>query len=86
MAYVLLFNNIEEPFIVNQPHISNDVTTITLVKDNERYGWRIFNIGQPMDHYKEVLNLRDSVKKVVGISKDMVKWIAIKRLLRNITH
>ena len=86
MAYVLLFNNIEEPFIVNQPHSSNDVTTITLVKDNERYGWRILSIGQPMDHYKEVLNLRDSVKKVVGISKDMVKRIVIKRLLRNTTH
>lgn len=82
MAYVLLFNNIEEPFIVDQPHISNDVTTITLVKDNEKFGWRIYSIGQPMDHYKEVLNLRDSVKKVVGISKDMVKRKVIKRLLK----
>lgn len=82
MAYVLLFNNIEDPFIFNQPHVSNDVTTITLVKDNERYGWRIFSIGQPMDYYKEVLNLRDSVKKAAGISKDIVKQIAVKRLLK----
>ena len=44
MAYVRLIKNVKNPFIVSQPHFSNDITTITLVKDNERYGWRIYSM------------------------------------------
>lgn len=80
MAYVYLLNNIEDPFIINQPHMSNDVCTITLVKDNERYGWKIYSIGQTAGYYKETLNLKDSTKRAMSIIKDLLIQNVIRKL------
>ena len=33
MAYVLLFKNIDGKFIIDQPHLSTDISAITLVKE-----------------------------------------------------
>lgn len=80
MAYVRLIRNVKDPFIISQPHLSNDITTITLVKDNERYGWRIYSIGDPLEHYKDTLSLGESIRKVFIDSKDFVKRRIIKSL------
>ena len=81
MAYVRLIRNVKDPFIVSQPHLSNDITTITLVKDNERYGWRIYSIGDPLEHYKDTLGLGESIRKVFKDSKGFIKRGIIKRLI-----
>ena len=81
MAYVRLIRNVKDSFIVSQPHLSNDITTITLVKDNERYGWRIYSIGDPLVHYKDTLSFGESLKKIVRVSKDYIKGWVIKKLV-----
>ena len=70
MAYVLLFKNIDGEFIIDQRHLSTDISVITLVKENERYGWRIYCLGEKLDFYKETLSLFDSLKRFIKISRE----------------
>lgn len=53
MAYVNLYPNVKEAFILDQPHIVTGISTITLVKENNEYGWRIFAIGDKVKDYKK---------------------------------
>ena len=72
MAYVLVLKNVDGEFIIDQPHVSTDISVITLVKENERYGWRVYCLGQKLDHYKETLNLRDSIKRLIKELREML--------------
>ena len=81
MAYVKVFRNVNEPFIINQPHLAAGITTITLVKENERYGWRIFSIGDPVDVYKETLSLSESIGKLIRIANKEMKKQMIKSFI-----
>ena len=65
MAYVHLYPNVEEPFLLEQPHVIMDLTVITLVRENDTYGWRIFAIGGKMDNYKENISLREWVRRII---------------------
>lgn len=59
MAYVHLYPNVEEPFLLEQSHVIMDLTVITLVRENDTYGWKIFAIGGKIDNYKENISLRE---------------------------
>lgn len=65
MAYVSLFRNIEGAFIIEQPHIIQDLCIITLVYENEKYGWRIFQIGPRAETYKETISISESIKHIL---------------------
>lgn len=65
MAYVHLYPNVEEPFLLEQPHVIMDLTVITLVRENDTYGWRIFAIGGKIDNYKENISLREWFRRVL---------------------
>lgn len=65
MAYVSLFRNIEGAFIIEQPHIIQDLCIITLVFESEKYGWRIFKIGPRAETYKETLSILESIKRIL---------------------
>ena len=81
MAYVRILRDIEEPFIIDQQHLANGIFTITLVKENERYGWRIFSIGNPIDNYKETLSLGESIQKLITHANKRMKKQIIKSLM-----
>ena len=51
MAYYYLYPNVEKAFSLEQPHIISNLTIITLVYENDAYGWRIFAIGGKVDDY-----------------------------------
>ena len=60
---VLLWQ-IEDAFLVNQPHQVPDICTLSFVKENEKYGWRIFQIGEPVIKYKESGSIMDWIKYI----------------------
>ena len=64
MAYVHLYPNVEEPFLLEQPHVITDLTVITLVYENDTYGWRIFAIGGRVESYKENISLGEWFRRV----------------------
>lgn len=70
MAYVHLYPNVEEPFLLEQPHVISDLTVITLVYENDIYGWRIFAIGGKVDNYKENISIREWLRRVLGKNKE----------------
>lgn len=67
MAYVSMYRNVEGPFVIDQPHILQDGMIFTLVKENKKAEWRIFQIGARADTYKETLSLTDSIKRHLRI-------------------
>jgi hypothetical protein len=69
MAYVHLFRNVDEPFIIDQPHLIQDICVITLVHDNDELGWRIFQIGARAEYYKENLTMSQFLKRIIGRNK-----------------
>lgn len=74
MAYVHLYPNVKEAFIFDQPHVVTGLTVITLVKDNEKYGWRIFAVGEKIDEYKEEISPTEWVKRILK-----KRWIRKKK-------
>jgi hypothetical protein len=64
MAYVHIYRNVEDPFIINQPHIMQNICAMTLVHDNE-LGWRIYQIGEKADSYVEILTISQFLKRVL---------------------
>lgn len=69
MAYVHLFPNIDEPFLLDQPHVITELSVITLVHENPKYGWRIFAIGGKVDEYKEEISILEGFRRVFGKKK-----------------
>lgn len=65
MAYVHLFRNVEGAFIIKQPHLIQDICVITLVHDSNELGWRIFQIGERANYYKEELTIFEFVKRSI---------------------
>lgn len=63
MAYVNIFRNVEGAFVIDQPHVIQDICVITLVHENDKYGWRIFQIGERAEKYKETLSVAESIKR-----------------------
>ena len=57
MAYYYLYPNVEKAFSLDQSHIISILTIITLVYENDAYGWRIFAIGGKEDNYKENISI-----------------------------
>lgn len=51
MAYVKIFPNVEDFFIIETPHITNKVREICLVKDDSVSNWKVFSIGDHIDNY-----------------------------------
>ena len=66
MAYVHLFRNVEGAFIINQPHLIQDICVITLVHDSDELGWRIFQIGERAEYYKESLTIPQYLKRILS--------------------
>ena len=53
IAYLKIFQNVENAFAVEQPHQIPDIWILNFVKKNEKYGWRIYGIGDKIADYKE---------------------------------
>lgn len=53
IAYLKIFQNVENAFVVEQPHQIPDIWILNFVKENEKYGWRIYGIGEKIINYKE---------------------------------
>lgn len=53
IAYLKIFQNVENAFVVEQPHQIPDIWILNFVKKNEKYGWRIYGIGDKIADYKE---------------------------------
>lgn len=70
MAYVHLFPNVNEPFLLDQPHVITDLSVITLVHENKKYGWRIFAIGGKVENYKEEISISEWFRRVFGKKKN----------------
>lgn len=51
MAYVRIFPQVEDIFIIETPHIYNDLHEICLVKENPKSEWKIYSIGGHLDSY-----------------------------------
>ena len=51
MAYVRIHPNVEEAFVINSPHIINDIYEISLVKDHGMVEWKIYSLGGHLDSY-----------------------------------
>lgn len=66
IAYVNLFRNVEGAFIIDQPHVIQDICVITLVHENDNYGWRVFQIGGHLEQYKEILSNAESIKRLLS--------------------
>lgn len=64
MAYVHLLRNVEGAFIIEQPHLIQDVCVITLVHDSDKLGWRIFKIGERAEYYKKEFTVSECLKKI----------------------
>ena len=43
MAYVRIHPNVEDAFVINSPHIINDIYEISLVKDYGMVEWKIYS-------------------------------------------
>lgn len=48
-AYVRIFQQVEEVFVIDSPHILNNLYEICLVKENEKSEWKIFSLGGHVD-------------------------------------
>ena len=51
MAYVRIYPNVEDAFIINSPHITKDIYEISLVKDGGMAEWKIYSLGGHLDSY-----------------------------------
>lgn len=51
MAYVRIHPNVEDAFVINSPHIINDIYEISLVKDHGMVEWKIYSLGGHLDSY-----------------------------------
>ena len=63
IAYLKIFQNV---FVVEQPHQIPDIWILNFVKKNEKYGWRIYGIGDKIADYKEsgrILDWFEHIKK-----------------------
>lgn len=49
MAYVRIFQNVDEPFTINSPHIIDELYEITFVIENNE--WKIYSMGGHLDNY-----------------------------------
>lgn len=66
IAYLKIFQNVENAFVVEQPHQIPDIWILNFVKKNEKYGWRIYGIGDKIADYKEsgsILDWFEHIKK-----------------------
>ena len=59
IAYLKIFQNVENAFAVEQPHQIPDIWILNFVKKNEKYGWRIYGIGDKIADYKESGSILD---------------------------
>ena len=59
IAYLKIFQNVENAFVVEQPHQIPDIWILNFVKKNEKYGWRIYGIGDKIADYKESGSILD---------------------------
>lgn len=64
IAYLKICENVKNAFLVNQPHQVPDICILSFVKENEKYGWRIFQIGEPAIKYKESGSIMDWIKYI----------------------
>ena len=64
IAHLKICQNVENAFLVNQPHQVPHICTLSFVKENEKYGWRIFQIGEPVIKYKESGGIMDWIKYI----------------------
>lgn len=51
MAYVRIFPQVDEVFVIDTPHIINDIYEICLVKENKDAEWKIYSLGGHLDSY-----------------------------------
>ena len=64
IAYLKIVQNVENAFLVEQPHKIPDVWVLNFVKEDDKYGWRIHSIGERISDYKESGNILDWIKHV----------------------
>ena len=62
MAYVTLFDNVENGFLIEDHQIVNDLKYVTLVMDNNSREWRVYAIGEKLEEC--VMTLSDVVEKL----------------------
>lgn len=58
---------------MDQSHIISNLTIITLVYENDAYGWRIFAIGGKEDNYKENISIWELFKRIIVQKKSKIK-------------
>lgn len=51
MAYVRIFPQVDDFFIIDTPHIITNICEICLVKVNNKLGWKIFSMGSHLDSF-----------------------------------
>lgn len=51
MAYVRIFPQVDDFFIIDTPHIITNICEICLVKVNNKLGWKIFSMGAHLDSF-----------------------------------
>lgn len=62
MAYVTLFDNVDNGFFIEDHQIINDSKYVTLVIDENSDEWRVYAIGDRLDEY--VITLSEIIKKL----------------------
>lgn len=63
IAYVHLFPNVEDAFILDQPHVIKELIVVNFVYESDRYGWRIFSIGERLEKYKENISIGELIRQ-----------------------
>lgn len=51
MAYVRIFPQVDDFFIIDTPHIITNICEICLVKVNNKLGWKIFSMGSHLESF-----------------------------------
>ena len=51
MAYVRIYPQVDNPFVVSTPHVIKDIYEIALVKDCGMSEWKIYSFGGHLDSY-----------------------------------
>lgn len=64
MAYVRIYRNLEESIMIDQPQFSDEIQAITLVKDNEKLGWRVYCLGAEPQYFKNTESIWNYLKAI----------------------
>lgn len=51
MAYVRIFPQVDDMFIISTPHVIKDIYEISLVKEGKKKEWKIYSLGGHLESY-----------------------------------